>query len=191
MAHALACSGSLSSRSCERRAEARRSTLACDPWSNRLFSISAWGRKTEASLVGLRRVTVCSIRRQPVARLKTARSDEDLMFPGPEGIMNPDKFDAEVWKPIATEAKMNGTRFHDLRHFFASQLIAQGETPAYVRDRMGHASTQITLDMYGHLFPAALKESVARLESEMREPEKPAGDSIGSAMVAQKGNQTQ
>jgi integrase len=37
-------------------------------------------------------------------------------------------------------AGMAATRFHDLRHFFASQLIAQGETAAYVRDQMGHSS---------------------------------------------------
>ena len=59
------------------------SVLACDPWSNRLFSISAWGRKTEASLVGLRRVTVCSIRRQPVARLKRAPPLNHLLTPEP------------------------------------------------------------------------------------------------------------
>ena len=48
---------------------------------------------------------------------------------------------------------MTGTRFHDLRHFFASQLIAQGETAAYVRDQMGHSSIKVTFDTYGHLFP--------------------------------------
>jgi hypothetical protein len=48
---------------------------------------------------------------------------------------------------------------------------------------MGHASTQITLDTYGHLFPAARKDAVARLEKEMQEPipEKPASDSSDSA----------
>jgi site-specific recombinase XerD len=38
----------------------------------------------------------------------------------------PDMFDAEVWKPVARKAEMEATRFHDLRHFFASQLIANG-----------------------------------------------------------------
>jgi integrase len=37
--------------------------------------------------------------------------------------------------------------------FFVSQLIAQGETAAYVRDQMGHSSINVTLDTYGHLFP--------------------------------------
>ncbi|MGA7104625.1 MAG: tyrosine-type recombinase/integrase, partial [Candidatus Deferrimicrobiaceae bacterium] len=44
-------------------------------------------------------------------------------------------------------------RFHDLRHTFASWLIANGESLAYVKDQMGHHSIQITVDTYGHLIP--------------------------------------
>ena len=62
---------------------------------------------------------------------------------------------------------MAGTRFHDLRHFFASQLIAQGETAAYVRDQMGHSSIKVTFDTYGHLFPGRGKEASARYEKSM------------------------
>jgi len=62
---------------------------------------------------------------------------------------------------------MTGTRFRDLRHFFASQLIAQGETAAYVRDQMGHSSIKVTFDTYGHLFPGRGKEASARYEKSM------------------------
>jgi integrase len=54
---------------------------------------------------------------------------------------------------------MKGTRFHDLRHFFASQLIANGESAAHVRDEMGHSSMNVTFDTYGHLFPGARQGS--------------------------------
>ena len=59
---------------------------------------------------------------------------------------------------------MDGTRFHDLRHFFASQLIGQGETAAYVRDQMGHSSIKVTFDTYGHLFPGRGKEASSKYE---------------------------
>jgi len=62
---------------------------------------------------------------------------------------------------------MAGTRFHDLRHFFAGQLIAQGETAAYVRDQMGHSSIKVTFDSYGHLFPGRGKKASARYEKSM------------------------
>ena len=53
-------------------------------------------------------------------------------------------------------AEMAGTRFPMICDiFFASQLIGQGETPARVRDQMGHSSIKVTFDTYGHLFPWA------------------------------------
>jgi len=76
-------------------------------------------------------------------------------------------FDAEIWKPIAIRAGLPGTRFHDLRHFFASQLIANGETAAFVRDQMGHSSIKVTFDTYGHLFPGKGKEASDRYEKAM------------------------
>jgi len=59
---------------------------------------------------------------------------------------------------------MAGTRFHDLRYFFASQLIANGETAAYGRDQMRHSSIKVTFDTYGHLFPGRGKETSGRCE---------------------------
>ena len=46
-----------------------------------------------------------------------------------------------------------GSRFHDLRHYFASLLIASGMDVKVVQARMRHASAKTTLDTYGHLWP--------------------------------------
>jgi integrase len=43
--------------------------------------------------------------------------------------------------------------FHDLRHHFASLLIGQGRSIKLVQKWMGHSTSQITLDTYGHLWP--------------------------------------
>jgi integrase len=40
-----------------------------------------------------------------------------------------------------------------MRHTYASLLIGQGESLAYVKDQMGHHSIQVTVDIYGHLVP--------------------------------------
>jgi integrase len=45
--------------------------------------------------------------------------------------------------------------FHDLRHYFASVLIASGADIKTVQARMRHASARTTLDTYGHMFPDA------------------------------------
>ncbi|WP_233354248.1 site-specific integrase [Phycicoccus elongatus] len=44
-------------------------------------------------------------------------------------------------------------RFHDLRHYFASLLIASGLDVKVVQGRLRHASAKTTLDTYGHLWP--------------------------------------
>ncbi len=45
--------------------------------------------------------------------------------------------------------------FHDLRHYFASALIAGGADNKTVQARMRHAKASTTLDVYGHMFPDA------------------------------------
>jgi integrase len=44
-------------------------------------------------------------------------------------------------------------RFHDLRHYLASLLIACGLDVKVVQHRLRHGSAKTTLDTYGHLWP--------------------------------------
>ncbi|PYM72943.1 MAG: hypothetical protein DME10_11450 [Candidatus Rokuibacteriota bacterium] len=52
-------------------------------------------------------------------------------------------------------------RLHDLRHTYASLLIA----PKYIQVQMGHASIQTTLDRYGHLMPDLHRAEASKLAS--------------------------
>ena len=63
------------------------------------------------------------------------------------------------------KAGLRKVRFHDLRHSYASWLIANRESLAYVRDQLGHHSIQITVDLYGHLVPGENREAVNRLDA--------------------------
>jgi integrase len=45
-------------------------------------------------------------------------------------------------------------RTHDLRHTFASLLIAAGASVVFVASQMGHRKPTVTLDVYAHLFDA-------------------------------------
>jgi integrase len=113
-----------------------------------------WHVGPPKSRKSVRRISATESVMKLLADLKISKQDGAFLFPGDcNGFIDPDKFDAEIWKPITVETKIEGTRFHDLRHFFASQLIANGETAAYVRDQMGHSSIKVTFDTYGHLFP--------------------------------------
>jgi hypothetical protein len=65
-------------------------------------------------------------------------------------------------------------RFHDLRHTFASLLIAQGAHVKYISEQLAHASVQITLDRYGHLFDQSYTDESAKLEKALADALEPA-----------------
>lgn len=54
---------------------------------------------------------------------------------------------------------------HDLRHFFASGLIAAGCDVVTVQRAMGHKSASVTLDTYSHLWPSAEDRTRNAIES--------------------------
>lgn len=71
---------------------------------------------------------------------------------------------SDEWRRWRTVADVEGVRFHDLRHFYASSLIAAGQSVKVVQERLGHTSSSTTLDVYGHLWPAdeeATREAVS------------------------------
>lgn len=66
-------------------------------------------------------------------------------------------------KTHAKKAGLPPIRIHDLRHSHASMLINMDIPPKVVQERLGHASIQITLDLYSHLYPDRQKNVAARL----------------------------
>ena len=98
--------------------------------------------------------------------------------------MDPDYFDEFIFGRIAAHAGLPNVRFHDLRHFFASMLIAQGESAKYVCDQMGHSSIQVTFDTYGHLFPNSRETAAKKLQQAMFTGRK---NGFGSSLVAKPG----
>ena len=47
----------------------------------------------------------------------------------------------------------SGTTSHDLRHHYASVLLAAGESVVAVAERLGHENATLVLTTYGHLMP--------------------------------------
>jgi integrase len=120
-------------------------------------------------------------------KLACPKSDLDLVFPTGSGHieyhtnivrrgLQPAQVKAGVIKArrggrLIAEAKYPG--LHAFRHFFASWLInrkADGGLelpPKVVQERLGHASIQMTMDVYGHLFPRG-DDSAELAEAELR-----------------------
>ena len=62
-----------------------------------------------------------------------------------------------------------GFRYHDLRHYFASLLIASGADVKTVQARLRHASAKTTLDTYGHLWPDRDESTRAAVDAVLRD----------------------
>lgn len=119
-----------------------------------------------------------------------ATHDGDLVFPGRDGgVMRVNAWRRRFWYPACARAGLGvldrfdergklipagektraarthyeGLRPHDLRHTYAALLIATGASPLEVTRRMGHTSTSVVLDRYGHLFPEQFDATTERL----------------------------
>jgi integrase len=77
-----------------------------------------------------------------------------------------------MWHRAATAAGLpDWATFHDLRHFYASLLIARGCSVKAVQKRLGHQSAMETLDTYGHLWPDSddeTREAVDHVLAQLR-----------------------
>lgn len=67
--------------------------------------------------------------------------------------------------PRGAEPLLAGFRFHDLRHYYASLLIASGLDVKVVQARLRHGSAKTTLDTYGHLWPDSDDSTRAAINS--------------------------
>jgi integrase len=92
-------------------------------------------------------------------------SPTEWVFPGkdPGMPMHPVTFLGR-WTKLLNQAGVTYRKPHALRHTYASLLIQNGESLAYVRDQLGHSSIKITVDTYGHLVSGANKAAVDRLD---------------------------
>ena len=95
-----------------------------------------------------------------------------------------DNLRKRVFQKTLTEAKLRKFRIHDLRHTFATHLIENKESLAYVQQQLGHHSIQVTVDIYGHLVPGGNKRAVDRLDDTAWKQFAVSAKKRGSKMVA-------
>ncbi|MDQ0849162.1 integrase [Arthrobacter sp. B3I9] len=62
---------------------------------------------------------------------------------------------ADRWRQVREAAGIGEFTLHDLRHFYASGLIADRCDVVTVQRALGHAAPSITLNTYSHLWPTA------------------------------------
>ena len=83
----------------------------------------------------------------------------DRVFTSKEGkYMHPDTCD-KIMTKIVKKYNLPPITFHGLRHTSASILIHKGINPKAVSQRLGHSSTDVTMEIYSHTFDITKKES--------------------------------
>jgi len=99
-------------------------------------------------------------------QLECPPSEGNFVFPSPKGkISDADNLIKRRFEPLLRKSGIEKIRFHDLRHTYASILIAQNVPIKYIQHQMGHSSIQVTMDRYGHLFPEVHEQGVKALDS--------------------------
>ena len=105
--------------------------------------------------------------RQNERRLKLGERwvNYNLVFPSDLGtpfyVRN---LDRRHFKPILEKAKLPNIRLYDLRHTCATLLLAAGENPKVVAERLGHSNIVLTLNTYTHVLPTMQQAATDRLE---------------------------
>jgi len=97
-------------------------------------------------------------------RIKCPHGPHDLVFPNGAG--NPENHGNLLRRgfyPGLRRAGIKQVRFHDLRHTFASLLIATDQHPKYIQSQLGHSSIKITMDTYGHLMNPTNNQAAEKL----------------------------
>jgi len=111
-----------------------------------------------------------------ILRELPSRARSELVFPskavelkngetvGGESPRDARNFLHRAYAPALKKAKIEGMRWHDLRHTFASRLVMAGVDIRTVQELMGHQSITMTL-RYSHLSPAHQLDAVQRLNA--------------------------
>ena len=111
---------------------------------------------------GTRRLPIPAALRDYLAERKVEHGDELRVF----GSAGKARKMAERGKKAMTDADdLEPFGIHDLRHTYASLMIAAGVNAKALSEFMGHATIAITYDLYGHLLPGSHDEAAELLDA--------------------------
>jgi integrase len=89
--------------------------------------------------------------------------DEGYVFCHPDGRpYHPERFFRE-FKRMIERHQLDRIRLHDLRHTWATLALKAGIPLKVVSERLGHATTAITADIYSHVTPGMQSDAAERV----------------------------
>jgi len=89
---------------------------------------------------------------------------DDLVFATVEGKPIDPGVLSHAFSRIAKRAGLEGLRFHDLRHSFASLMLLRGAKPKVISEALGHSSVAFTMDVYSHIIEGMQSDAMELLD---------------------------
>ena len=76
---------------------------------------------------------------------------------------------SHVFERWCAKARLERTRFHDLRHTYASQLLAENVHMKVVQAQLGHSDIKVTMNRYSHLTQGMQQEAASKLDEKFKQ----------------------
>jgi integrase len=89
---------------------------------------------------------------------------DDLVFSNIEGKPIDPGVLSHSFARLVKQAGLQGVRFHDLRHTFASLMLLKGAKPKVISEALGHSSVAFTMDVYSHIIEGMQSDAMALLD---------------------------
>lgn len=96
-----------------------------------------------------------------------------LLFTREGGPLNHSTFYSGSWRPARDAAGITSGSLHQLRHLYASVLLAGGVDIKPVSEYLGHQDPAITLRVYSHFMPNAKGKALRAIEAAFAEADGP------------------
>jgi len=97
--------------------------------------------------------------------LKKGKPMPEYVFPSITGTPLEARNVRHVFYRILKKAGLPHRRIHDLRHTYATLLLAANAPITYVSAQMGHRDASITLRVYAHYVPSGSQRDADRLDT--------------------------
>jgi len=89
---------------------------------------------------------------------------DDLVFTSVEGKPIDPCVLTHAFGRMARQVGLEGVRFHDLRHTFASLMLLRGAKPKVISEALGHSSVAFTMDVYSHIISGMQEDAMVLLD---------------------------
>ena len=88
----------------------------------------------------------------------------NLVFPRQDGYFTDSGTFLDAFSRIQNKLDIPHRNVHAMRHTFATRALENGMKPIVVSRLLGHASIQITMDIYGHVIPDFAEQELEKME---------------------------